>query len=121
MRFSIMLQTPVEATKERSRTLRAKLGGVRGKATNGRPAQPGGPVTGAAVVRTSCWRRGVVVHRGAREQPGTPGRVGVGPGKCRGLATCVHDRAPGEPPGDRPGSRSTPACQATSREIHNTP
>jgi hypothetical protein len=76
---------------------------------------------GAAAVEASHGRCRGAVRTGARGRPRTPVRGRGGPGTCRAAATCVHDRARGEPPGGRPGSRSTPVAAATAAVVHGTP
>src|SRR5262249_49814164 len=120
MCFWIMLGTPV-TPRAATRTLRPKLGNVRGQASNSRPAQPGSLVTRAASVR--AFRGGCLVAVGsaARGRQRPPAYVPCGRGTCLGTATCVPDQAPGEPPDGTQGCRSTSVCQRPSGVVHGTP
>jgi hypothetical protein len=98
-----------------------KIGGMLGEAINCGPARSASLFTGAAAVATSPWLGRVAVRTAACVRPGTPARVRGGLGKCHGIATCVHDRAPCQRPDGKRGNSSAPDCDPTSGVVHGTP
>jgi len=113
-----MLGTPVE--QKGIEPLCPKVGGLPGEAIDCGPARSVSLVTRAADVATSRWLGRVAVRTAACVRPCTPARVRGGLGKCHGIATCVHDRAPCQRPDGKRGNSSEPGCGLTSGVVHGT-
>src|SRR5208337_2924302 len=91
------------------------------KAIDCRPAWPWAtriPLTKAAVVVVSCGSCRLAWRSVVPGPPDIPADVYADPGKCRGIATCVRDPAPGEPPDGKRNSSSVPGCVPTSAALH---